>query len=133
MNGGQTYIYPPNYNLSQSQTFEENEEGADVQQPDSSTESELPTADDGGLLAESDASANEGSDQTKTEGGLEEGGGQTVDDEEMTPQQFLAPYANGYDYAQFYNNFYYPGCVMAPFPVVENGKAIVKWKILKRF
>ncbi|EDS45728.1 conserved hypothetical protein [Culex quinquefasciatus] len=123
MNGGQTYIYPPNYNLSQSQTFEENEEDADVQQPDSSTESELPTADDGGLLAESDASANEGSDQTKTEGGLEEGGGQTVDDEEMTPQQFLAPYANGYDYAQFYNNFYYPGCVMAPFPVVENAKS----------
>uniref|UniRef100_A0A8D8A6U8 (northern house mosquito) hypothetical protein n=1 Tax=Culex pipiens TaxID=7175 RepID=A0A8D8A6U8_CULPI len=119
MNGGQTYIYPPNYNLSQ--TFEENEEGADVQQPDSATESELPKADDGGLLAESDASANDGSDQTKAEGGLEDGGGQTVDDEEMTPQQFLAPYANGYDYAQFYNNFYYPGCVMAPFPVVENG------------
>uniref|UniRef100_A0A1Q3FQH4 Putative serine/threonine-protein kinase kinx n=1 Tax=Culex tarsalis TaxID=7177 RepID=A0A1Q3FQH4_CULTA len=121
MNGGQTYIYPPNYNLSQSQTFEGEEgsqAGGDVQQTDSS-ETELPG--NGVLLDEGDASANEGSEQTKADG-LED---KTVEedslDQQMTPQQFLAPYANGYDYAQFYNNFYYPGCVMAPFPVVDNG------------
>lgn len=120
MNGGQTYIYPPNYNLSQSQSFEDGASQSgdpDVLLQTADPTEELPTTSSGDDVPSTNDSEDSEEQKPKSEEELEA-------DQQMTPQQqqqFLAPYANGYDYAQFYNNFYYPGCVMAPFPVVDNG------------
>lgn len=113
MNGGQTYIYPPSYNASEpsQSTFEEASQSDEVQQTE---DHQVEVAD---------AGANDEVSEQKKEGdlGLQAEESAEDPDQQMTPEQFLAPYDNGYDYAQFYNNFYYPGCVMAPFPVVDNG------------
>ncbi|XP_053685135.1 uncharacterized protein LOC128734805 isoform X2 [Sabethes cyaneus] len=166
MNGGQTYIYPPNYNCQASTVFDQ-EEPADLehvdelhacnqtQMPDmvntedNPVESAInqPAADaadnvDSSMLFP-DSTASYPATEESAHPAYEQAGAicddavaaeqqQTVEEveeilpagadmEQFVPQQpILSPYVNAYDYAQFYNAYYYPGCVMAPFPVAED-------------
>ncbi|XP_055532492.1 uncharacterized protein LOC129722773 isoform X2 [Wyeomyia smithii] len=158
MNGGQTYIYPPNYNCQTSAVFDQEDQtelghvedfpsGNQIQMPDvADTIEEDP---DQSAINQSATGAAEDSEhsmcaaypspvETASDNAgaicngyaaaeqqpLEEEEEASLDDAELdhlVPQQpLLSPYVNAYDYAQFYNTFYYPGCVMAPFPVVED-------------
>lgn len=67
-------------------------------------------------------------DETLAEGTVVEQGirevGNTDNSDQQVPQEQIDMnvYVNGYDYSQLYNTFYYPGCVMTPLTVFENGE-----------
>lgn len=128
MNGGQTYIYPPNYHCQSSFNEDGQIENADESEPAVSGGDQNQSTDtlDGVLEAEAVANAlntvdtntrlNSISEET-AEGLLNES--DSADLNQQVPQQtMLPPLENSFDYAQFYNAFYYPGCMMTPFPVV---------------
>ncbi|XP_055591514.1 uncharacterized protein LOC129743507 [Uranotaenia lowii] len=134
-NGGQTYIYPPNYHC-QTTMYDGGTLEHDPQMQPSLLESPPPISDipaselsNGGdnlnlkdeaapisapveaapLLDDTDNSALD-----TTIGEKEEMFNESFE------QQMLQPVPNFYDYAQFYNAFYYPGCIMAPLPIFED-------------
>ncbi|XP_058828797.1 uncharacterized protein LOC131688517 [Topomyia yanbarensis] len=150
MNGGQTYIYPPNYHCSatldtggQVDVEQVNDvstpiDASEVPQATDSDNSPIPVtgADltenveqqlvDAGIgYYEASSQQGDGAFSVPNEAEIEQPDGEkevTFDslDPNVALQTVLPPYGNGYDYAQFYNAYYYPGCVMAPFPVLED-------------
>lgn len=141
MNGGQTYIYPTNYHCQSSfnddgQIGEVNVDGGELAASEDDKNQSNDTFDDVGVVEAVPDTLPENAevcllkDQTRLNSISEENGQDVVDGEEdradlnqQVPQQpMLSPFANSFDYAQFYNAFYYPSCMVAPFPVVENGK-----------
>ncbi|XP_058466301.1 uncharacterized protein LOC131439384 [Malaya genurostris] len=152
MNGGQTYIYPPNYHctapfddaglvddkhdkMSPNQVDSTISLAKETQPVDvSNTSNNSNSIADVDLLenVNTNIEYNDPSSQPNDEISLvsnEYRNEPNVDVKEVIyetleptmPQiSVISPYGNGYDYAQFYNAFYYPGCVVAPFPIVDD-------------
>ncbi|XP_055620176.1 uncharacterized protein LOC129764748 [Toxorhynchites rutilus septentrionalis] len=158
MNGGQTYIYPPNYHCQP--TFEGDNQMAGLIVNGSVAEPSVEpihseviknshTMDATGIgdSACCDSNSLENNDSVESEGASrfqqaewisddgetlvngtvhEQGRVSEVDNTDNSDQQVpqeqidMNFYVNGYDYAQLYNTFYYPSCVMAPLTVFEN-------------
>lgn len=138
MNGGQTYIYPTNYHCQSSFSEDgQNEEvNVDEEELAASADDKNQSNDTFGNFVEVEAAVPDTfqedaevcllKDQIKLNSISEEngqdavnGGEDIADLNQQVPQQpMLSPYANSFDYAQFYNAFYYPSCMVAPFPVV---------------
>lgn len=133
MNGGQTYIYPTNYHCQSS--FNEDVDGGELAASDDDKNQSNDTFDDVEVVEAVPVTLQENAEvcllnQTRLNSISEENGQDVVNGEEdradlnqlVSQQPILSPFANSFDYAQFYNAFYYPGCMVAPFPVVGNGK-----------
>ncbi|XP_065083057.1 uncharacterized protein LOC135705315 [Ochlerotatus camptorhynchus] len=131
MNGGQTYIYPTNYHCQSS--FNEDVDGGELAASDDDKNQSNDTFDDVEVVEAVPVTLQENAEvcllnQTRLNSISEENGQDVVNGEvdiadlnQQVPQQpILSPFANSFDYAQFYNAFYYPGCMVAPFPVVGN-------------
>lgn len=153
MNGGQTYIYPPNYHCQATvgdDDQKENVQGVDSEQAHIAEESVegLHTTEETGIddSVITDASLSENvkslimeqasscSQQDHDDSNvtvltneidivLQTDADEASNDldQSVPQQQIMSPYADGYDYAQFYNAFYYPGCVVTPLPILSNG------------
>lgn len=153
LNGGQTYIYPPNYHCQA--TVVDDDQKDNVQRDDSEAVHVAEESKEGlhateeALIDDSvitDASLSENVKSLISEQASSctqqdhdnsnvnvltnetdivaqtEGDETSIDlDQNVPQQQMMLPYADGYEYAQFCNAFYYPGCVVAPFPIVSNG------------
>lgn len=137
MNGGQTYIYPTNYHCQSSfnedgQNEEVNVDGEELAASADDKNQSNDTFDNFGEVVttpdtfQEDAEVCLVKDQIKLNSVSEENGQDEVNGDEdiadlnqQVPQQpMLSPFASSFDYAQFYNAFYYPSCMVAPFPVV---------------
>lgn len=123
MNGGQTYIYPPNYHCQSSFDEGGQVELTDAAEPIASDGDQHQPADDSVSEIENaanvlDARLNSISEET-VDGLVNENDSEEFN--QQVPQQaMLTSFENCYDYAQYYNPFFYPGCVVAPFPMVGN-------------
>ncbi|XP_029720422.1 uncharacterized protein LOC109407553 [Aedes albopictus] len=127
MNGGQTYIYPPNYHCPS--TFNEDAQTGDAEEEDpaASIGDQIQSSESFNGISESavqglqdtvdsDIMFNSISEET-VEALVSENDG--ADSNQQVPQQsMLSPLDSSYDLAQYYNNFYY-GCMLTPFPVVN--------------
>lgn len=134
MNGGQTYIYPPNYHCPSSsfneggptENADELDPAASICDPNQATElldgvSETAPTINGLEASESDTRFN-GIPEETVEGLVNGNDGEDSNQQVPQQQSMLSPLDGSYDYAQFYNALYYPGCMVAPFPVLGNGK-----------
>lgn len=145
MNGGQTYIYPSNYNCqattSENSPVEEdvppknpedsvvacNEEIADSMQKDcedvrAETSFTTPEAAPPPEQETNGTSCKQLSEEIAADNVEGVQSQPSLDQHVPQQEQVLSPYPEGYDYTQFYNAFYYPpGCVIAPFPILANG------------
>lgn len=132
MNGGQTYIYPPNYHCPSSsfneggptENADELDPAASICDPNQATElldgvSETAPTINGLEASESDTRFN-GIPEETVEGLVNGNDGEDSNQQVPQQQSMLSPLDGSYDYAQFYNALYYPGCMVAPFPVLGN-------------